>query len=606
MVLVMNTGRGEAGSSERVTRRSVLAAGGALSVAGLAGCTDAIDGLIGEAAAGTVTNKYATPAAFYGGDSPTDGSRAASDYTVEHVPIRISGEYEGLDSSVDLSGYVTTSLLRAQNHNSSRSNRTDAIRVDSDDDGDGLADVLELERQLSTQVAAASDSISKRSARNTRPELGDVDDTITAIQAELEHCTSDVCATVRDNADARKESTQAAIDAVDAGDWAQAETSISRVEDLVAGDIDRLEAALDADSDADGLDDGSELAAYLDGEATIGERFVFSVPDARLGEDGDSLLGELTPEVVLEYLSGGDGPKSDSVMLRKRPGLAADIEWPFPTGTGPYNPNEQLLALGYRGRFSNLSTSLDPSVRGEIDDDGDGDETIDEGVFISNGTVSRANGGGLYAWGSNRVQGESDASGTVVLAVAAQPEDCPEPMPALLYVRRVRHDDQHVFAGGWILDDSALYHNAVTMLVAEGAPELSSVAHDRGVEEMRRSITSGLSRDRSRLGSQTYDGELSEKTLSFLPPHHREGAGREELLLQAHEIVGGRNSRTGKEIKIALRDGSVGPDAESLQTTVVPIDNPIVHISLGDGCEDCEECSCTTNLVPAVNTISSR
>ncbi|MUV88998.1 hypothetical protein GJ629_03070 [Halapricum sp. CBA1109] len=475
-----------------VTRRTVLATGAGLGLAGLAGCTDAIDGLVDDAAAAAVRNRFATPAAFYGGDSRPEGSRVETDYDVTHVPITISGEREGLDSSVDLSAYVTTSRLRVANHNAGRSNRS-------------IAD--------------------------------------------------------------------------------------------------------DEDSDGDGIDDGAELAAYLDGEATIGERFVLSVPDARLGEDGDSLLDKLTPDRILQYLTGRADDSEGTVYSwgRDEPRLAATIEWPFPSGTtGPYNPNEQLLALGYKGRFSNVSSALDPSVRGEIDDDGDGNGTTDEGVYIANGTVSRGNGGGLYAWGDNRVQGESDASGTVVLPVAAKPEDCPVAMPALLYVRRVRHDDQYVVAGGWVVDDNALYHNAVTMLVAEGAPELNSVEHDRSVEEMRRTISSGLTRERSRLGSLVYDGELSERALSFLPAHHRGEAGREELAAQAATVVGERNPQTGREMQVALADGSVDADAESVQATVVSLDTPIVQVSLAAGCEDCEECNCVTNLVPAVNTISSR
>jgi hypothetical protein len=91
-----------------------------------------------------------------------------------------------------------------------------------------------------------------------------------------------------------------------------------------------------------------------------------------------------------------------------------------------------------------------------------------------------------------------------------------------------------------------------------------------------------------------------------LPPYQREDAGREELIREARAIVGGRNPQTGKEIQIALANGSVDADAESLQATVVPLDNPIVHISLAADCKDCEECKCTTNLVPAVNNISSR
>ncbi|QSG04966.1 hypothetical protein HSR121_0611 [Halapricum desulfuricans] len=591
----------------------MLAAGGTLGVAGLAGCLDTFEEFAGDAA-GDLVHTVATPAAFYGGaDAPAE-SRAESDRTVEYVPITVSGTVEGLESSVDLPTYVTTSLVQAQNHNSSRSNRTSAVRSDPDADGDGLADVLELERKLATQVAAASDSISKRSARTSRPALEDVVVTIDAVQAELERCMTDVCATVRENADIREQAVRTAIDAVDAGDWEQAEASVERVRETVAGDIRRLEDAidsdddgLDADSDGDGLDDGSELAAYLDGEAVIGERFVLTAPDARLGDE--RLADELTPERVLQYLTGRADDSDGTVYAwgRSEPRLTADVDWPFPTGTGPYNPNEQLLALGYKGEgLNNATVSLD--VRGSIDsdDDGDGVDTAVGAVSIGGGNVSRNDGNGLHSWGNERAVGDSSVSPTVVLSVTARPEDCPEPMPALLFVRRIRHGEQLVFAGGWIVDDNALYGNAVTMFVAEGVPELASVAHDRSVEAMRRTITAGLTRERSRLGSLVYDGELGEAALSFLPPAHRDGPVRDDLLERVRERVSDRNSRTGKAITIALRDGPAGPDEESLQTTIVPLDCPIVQIALAEGCEDCEECKCITNLVPAVNTISSR
>ncbi|MCU4718836.1 hypothetical protein [Halapricum hydrolyticum] len=592
----------------QLTRRAVLAAGGTLGVAGLAGCLDTLEGLVGDAAADLV-NTVATPAAFYGGADAPAGSRAESDHTVEYVPATVSGG--GLESSVGLPAYVTTSLVQAQNHNSSRSNRTSAVRSDPDADGDGLADVLELERKLSTQATEASNSISKRSARTGRLALEDIVATIDAIQAELERCTTDVCATVRENADIRKQTTRTAIDAVDTGDWEQAEASVERVREIVAGDIRRLEDALDADSDGDGLDDGSELAAYLDGEATIGERFVFAVPGASFGDE--RLADELTPDRVLQYLTGRADSSGDSsqgtvyAWGSNEPRLAAEIDWPFSTGTGPYNPNEQLLALGYKGEgLNNATVSLD--VRGSIDpdDDGDGVDTAADAVSIGGGNVSRNDGDGPLSWGNERVAGDVSVSPTVVLSVAARPEDCPEPMPALLFVRRIRHGEQLVFAGGWIVDDNALYGNAVTMFVAEDVPELSAVAHDRSVEEMRRTITSGLTRERSRLGSLAYDGELNEAALAFLPPAHRDGRVRADLLERVRQRVGRRNPQTGKAIAIPLRDGPAGPDEESLQVTVVPIDCPIVQISLADGCKDCEECKCVTNLVPAVNTISSR
>ncbi|QSG09490.1 hypothetical protein [Halapricum desulfuricans] len=59
-------------------------------------------------------------------------------------------------------------------------------------------------------------------------------------------------------------------------------------------------------------------------------------------------------------------------------------------------------------------------------------------------------------------------SETFVVPVAATPPDSPLPLPALLFVRRIRHEDQLLFVGGWQIDDGALYENSATLLVADG------------------------------------------------------------------------------------------------------------------------------------------
>ena len=74
----------------------------------------------------------------------------------------------------------------------------------------------------------------------------------------------------------------------------------------------------------------------------------------------------------------------------------------------------------------------------------------------------------LASWGEETTSGEASVSETYVIPVAATPPDSPLPMPALLYVRRIRHDDQLLYVGGWQIDDGALYEDSATLLIAEG------------------------------------------------------------------------------------------------------------------------------------------
>jgi len=104
----------------------------------------------------------------------------------------------------------------------------------------------------------------------------------------------------------------------------------------------------------------------------------------------------------------------------------------------------------------------------------------------------------------------------LLASVSAQPEDCPEPMPALLFVQRIRHNDQCIYAGGWTINDNALYQDAVTMLVADAGPNVVPVSLDQseddGDESIRGAILSALDDERDRLGSVVYNGEIGENS----------------------------------------------------------------------------------------------
>ena len=195
----------------------------------------------------------------------------------------------------------------------------------------------------------------------------------------------------------------------------------------------------------------------------------------------------------------------------------------------------------------------------------------------------------------------------LVASVSAQPQGCPEPIPALLFVQRVRHNGQCLYVGGWTINDNALYQDSVTILSAEPAPEVVPVFLEKfggnDDDEIRRTILSGLDTgrcdERCRLGSVVYDGELGEdgdldeSVDQFLPAAYRDDKKRRILVRDVWENASG------------------GDDKSSMKGTIVPLSPPIVHIEYGALCRPCETWYCwvscrKTNLVPAVNNISSR
>lgn len=489
----MNERISGAADRSRVTRRSVLAASGALGVAGLAGCVEDLRGMVGkEAARQAVTTTAAMPAAFYGGDTLPEGGLVESDRADAYVPLSVSGERAGGSGSVELDGFAVTSTLRANNHNTTRSNRYQPSRNDPDADADGI---------------------------------GTLDD----------------------------------------------------------------------------------LYDYLGGDATIGERFVVAVPDARLKAGDGALAEELTPGRLLEYLTrDGETTVADAkgriFTWDDAPRLSAAISVPD-AGELEYDPSEQLLALGYEGDVNNATVLL---RRPSLDSDSDSDGVADgeEWVYVSDGEASRAGRLDFRRWGKERASGEAAVTPTVVGSVFARPPDCPRPIPALLYLRRIRHDEQYLFVGGWVVDDHALYHDAVTMLVAEALPQVVGVAVQDTADAMRASARNRLTGDRALLGSVSYDGVLNEEALAFLPETHRSDGGSRALIERIEVAVDRRDSQTGEETGIALRDGDV-PDEDAVKALLVPIDTPVLHVRTSSGCE-CPEPCCCCKILPAANNIPSR
>jgi len=170
-------------------------------------------------------------------------------------------------------------------------------------------------------------------------------------------------------------------------------------------------------------------------------------------------------------------------------------------------------------------------------------------------------------------------------------------MPALLQLRRLRHDDQCLYVCGWTIDAGALYDNSLTMPVAKDSNELAHVEYGE-VDTMRRAIESSLTRERSRLGSMVYDGELGREALPFLPEKLRSGPGLAALLERTAADLGDR----AETVSIPLRGDTPGSTESTLHCTIAALDAPVVHLAR-DGCEEPPYCA---NQIPATNTIPSR
>ncbi|KAB1186610.1 MULTISPECIES: hypothetical protein [Haloferax] len=353
-------------SSPTTTRRRLLAASGSLGVAGLSGC-------LGRVARAT-TNTGAAPALYYTGDASsedtvTDGDGTARVYGVghadiRHIPSTVSGGSGLLSAEIELDGWATSTSTKAQDYNSSRSNKPRTRRGDDDSDDDGLPDGKE------------------------------------------------------------------------------------------------------------------ELYEYLDGEPTIGERFTVSLPDARLPGNRGAVADELTPQRLLDYFTGepnsdrcAENANSRALLVHRdiacRNLLSATLE-------EDKSKTRKVAVFTTSGGV--VVTGATPEAK-----------QAERMVLVSeDGTASTLET--LDSWGDERVTGAVGVTPTLVCPMSVTPADCPSPMPALFYVRRIRHDDQYLYTGGWVVDDGALYENTATLLVGEAPNEVIGLTPsdiERSATELR-------------------------------------------------------------------------------------------------------------------------
>jgi len=323
----------------KATRRRVLAAGGAVGLSGLAGCST-LDGLLDSATDQIVQNKAASPAGFYTGSETLDTSGGLSrsgPVDVRFIPPTLQAGGQ----RIDIDGWSTSSTTKAQDYNSSRSNKPRSIWVpdpnDDDDDGDGILDgilvaVLDTERALLVYADAAIAAVDEQSSDEATSTLDAFINATTKVRAELEDCSSETCVSVYENADSRKGLAEDAHDAVDAGEWDSARRSIQQARRIVQGDIDDILGVLDS------VGDGTPDTYRFDNleirgrSATIGERFVVSLPNARgRGDQTTPLLYQrLTPK---RYSSTSSANTTPRAVPRATETSRSTVIWPVGTSS---------------------------------------------------------------------------------------------------------------------------------------------------------------------------------------------------------------------------------------------------------------------------------
>jgi hypothetical protein len=174
-------------------------------------------------------------------------------------------------------------------------------------------------------------------------------------------------------------------------------------------------------------------------------------------------------------------------------------------------------------------------------------------------------------------------------------------MPALFHVRRVRHDDQLLYVGGWTIDDGALYENSATLLTAGGPTRVVAVTHsetgdgDVGIEYQDGDDLLL----RKRPGRTKYGNITLSKAYDADAEHLPDGA---------HPVCrsGGEVWCWGVQSREALvrheTGGCPGEDGDAPAWSVATaLDAPVVHLVDADGASNEVKFKAGAELSKAVN-----
>lgn len=332
-------------------------------------------------------------------------------------------------------------------------------------------------------------------------------------------------------------------------------------------------------------DELKPILAYLDDDPIVAERFTVCLPDAEVPGGNGSIEDAVTPKRLIDYMTGrsdtsgriyswgdadsdGDGlgdcdDREESGSPREVCGttehFVAAISGPTATG----GSLEAIRASDGTLVIVNSPPEADggpATIRGSIEGGSDGPESSTEAIYqagIADMGWSAASGGG----------GKSSPFifDTLVSQVMAQPPGCPHAFPALLYVGRAESDGQLVYSGGWVIDDAALYEDAVTVLTMADAAhvvgvDLGEFDGDADGDGLGDTVERSLPGERARRGARLDSGSVA-------------------ALVKAGVLSaeGGRETHDHWVRKKPGRSAGSGGD-EAVVLTHLALDAPVLHL----------------------------
>lgn len=328
-----------------------------------------------------------------------------------------------------------------------------------------------------------------------------------------------------------------------------------------------------------------QIHKYLEGEAVVAERFTVCLPDAEVPGGNGSIKQAVTPKRFIDYMTGrdegsgrvyswgdadsdGDGiGDCDDRGGSESPGEVCGTTEHFVAAvSGPLSTGGRLEVLRADGSVVVINSPPEadsglPIALVTAGGGADGPESSTEAIYQSRLEDAE--------W-SVVSDGDERASplifDTLVSQVMVQPPECPHPFPALLYMGRTESDGQLVYAGGWIIDDAALYENSVTMLTMETATPVVGIDFDDldsdgdGISDvLEESVSSGGSRliRRRKRGARVDVGVVDTLT--------------EKGVLSA----GGKK---GYDHYVRKKPGVRASDDGDAVTTHLALDAPIFHL----------------------------
>jgi hypothetical protein len=571
--------------------------------------------------ASSVTNTTATPAAVFAGAGPNwnddETEVGVSATTDEPHTSRLTSTLKAgsglLSGEVELEGWVTSTALVAANYNNSRSNKS-TIRApdgDGDSDADGVDDdvrgedyntprsnrsiarpsdlfdddideddetfrvVSQLDAQLEEATTAAITSISKRSARTGRnPEtekeitaaLDEMESVLAEMRAELERCSEESCVAALANVADREADVRRAQEYAQDGQWGAFGLSGAGGNDIIVGDYLLPPVGFDP-SGLFSADEQAALFRYLDGETTSGERFTVCIPDAEVPGGNGRLRDEVTPQRFLDYLTGRTAGDGNVYAWGNAETVAGDETGDCDDTDEATRPSDVCGAPHLSAAVSGPTATVGGlrSARGS------------DGTVVVVNDPPQAEGGApilgvppegeaseldrLDEW--ERGGGVPVVIGSqgrlLVSQVMVQPQGCPHPFPALLYVSRGVSDGQLVHSGGWVIDDGALYAGSVTVLTMESAAQIVGVDLD----------------------DLDADGDGFADVMARQQLNARASQGTRIYSAPFHAFIGymlSEGGREGVDILLRKRPGRTSEDVSSVLLSHVVVDVPTLHL----------------------------